>query len=138
MHGEIDYLKYPILFVDDEPDLVTTLTLGYERDFTVLGATSGREALAVVADQPIAVLVSDQRMPEMTGLEVVARARQLRPALVPMILTGYTEVEALARAVERGDIHGYLLKPWDSRAMRLALRGAIEKAAGTLGLGPNR
>jgi len=123
----IDYRKYPVLFVDDEPDLVDTLRLSYERDFTVLGATSGEEALAIVAEEPVAVLVTDQRMPGASGLEVVARAHEIRPALVAMVLTGYMEVEALIAAVDRGAIHRYLLKPWDSRELRIALRIAIEK-----------
>jgi DNA-binding NtrC family response regulator len=128
MHYAIDYREYPVLFVDDESDLVETLRLNYERDFTVLSATSGEEALAVVSGEPVAVLVTDQRMPGMSGLEVIARAREVRPALVPIILTGYTEVEALVDAVNRGDIHRYIFKPWDSRELRIALCIAIEKS----------
>jgi DNA-binding NtrC family response regulator len=128
MRYAIDYREYPVLFVDDESDLVETLRLNYERDFTVLGATSGEEALAVVSGEPVAVLVTDQRMPGMSGLEVIARAREVRPALVPIILTGYTEVEALVDAVNRGDIHRYIFKPWDSRELRIALCIAIEKS----------
>jgi DNA-binding NtrC family response regulator len=128
MRYAIDYREYPVLFVDDESDIVETLRLSYERDFTVLGATSGQEALAVVAGEPVAVLVTDQRMPGMSGLEVIARAREVRPALVPIILTGYTEVEALVDAVNRGDIHRYIFKPWDSHELRIALCIAIEKS----------
>ena len=127
MRNTIDYREYPVLFVDDEPEIVETLRLSYERDFTVLGVTSGEEALAVVAGEPVAVLVTDQRMPGMSGLEVIARALELRPTLVPMILTGYTEIEVLVDAVNRGDVDRYILKPWDTSELRLAMRSAIEK-----------
>ncbi len=124
----IDYRAYPILFVDDEPDIVETLKLSHEREFTVLGATSGDEALAMLAREPVAVLVSDQRMPGMCGLELIARAREISPDLVAMIVTGYMEVDALVEAVERREIHRYVMKPWEGRELRVTLRIAIEKA----------
>jgi DNA-binding NtrC family response regulator len=127
MSSALDYRRFPVLFVDDEVEIVETLRFSYEREFTVLGATSGEEALAIVAREPVAVLVTDQRMPGMSGLDVVARARTIRPALVPMILTGYTELETLTEAVSRGAVERYILKPWDTQELRLAVRHAIEK-----------
>jgi two-component system response regulator HupR/HoxA len=126
MSVALDYKTYPILFVDDEQPLIETLRLNYERDFTVLAATGGSQALAVVASQPVAVLVADQRMPEMSGLEVIKRALDLKPDLIPIILTGYTDVETLVGAINLGRIYRYIPKPFDSRELRMALESAIE------------
>ncbi len=122
----IDYRAYPVLFVDDEPDIVETFRLSFEDDFTVLGATSGSDALATVAREPVAVLVSDQRMPEMSGLEVIKAALAIRPDIVPIILTGYTDLESLMSAINLGRIYRYIPKPWDTRELRLTVSRAIE------------
>jgi DNA-binding NtrC family response regulator len=126
MSGELDYKQYPVLFVDDEQPLIETLRLNYEQDFTVLAATGGSEALAIVAREPVAVLIVDQRMPEMSGLEVIRRALDVKPDLIPIILTGYTDVETLVGAVNLGRIYRYIPKPFDSRELRMALQSAIE------------
>jgi two-component system response regulator HupR/HoxA len=124
---DIDLKSYPVLFVDDEPDIVETFRFNFEDEFTVLGATSGSEALAVIAHEPVAVLVSDQRMPEMDGLEVIRRALDLRPDVVPIILTGYTDVDALVSAINLGHIYRYIAKPWDRRELRMTITRAIER-----------
>jgi len=126
MSGELDYKNYPVLFVDDEQPLIETLRLNYEPDFTILAATSGREALEVVATEPVAILVVDQRMPEMSGIEVIQRALDIKPNLIPIILTGYTDVETLVGALNLGRIFRYIPKPFDSRELRRALHSAIE------------
>jgi DNA-binding NtrC family response regulator len=126
MPDALDYRRYPILFLDDEQALVETLRLNYEADFTVFSATAGSRALEVLASEPIAVLVTDQRMPEMSGLEVIQRALDLRPDLIPIVLTGYTDVETLVSAINLGRIYRYIPKPFDSRELRRALESAIE------------
>ena len=83
--ADIDYLAYPVLIVDDEPDIIETFRFSFRADFTVFSATGGRAALEIVAAKPIAVLVADQRMPEMHGLEVIRRALEIRPTIVPII-----------------------------------------------------
>ncbi len=126
MNGELDYKTYPVLFVDDEQPLIDTLRLNYEQHFTVLSATGGSRALELVASEPVAVLVVDQRMPEMSGVEVIKRALDVKPDLIPIILTGYTDVETLIDAINLGRIYRYIPKPFDSRELRMALRSAIE------------
>jgi two-component system response regulator HupR/HoxA len=123
---EIDYRAFPVLVVDDEPDIVETFRFSFRKDFTVLSATSGRVALDIIAAEPVAVLVVDQRMPEMHGLEVIQRALELRPTIVPIILTGYTDLEALVSAINLGRIYRYLRKPWDRAELRAAIRQAID------------
>ncbi|MFN8545340.1 MAG: sigma-54 dependent transcriptional regulator [Candidatus Binatia bacterium] len=126
MHVSFDPKAYPILFVDDEPDLLDTFELNYAGEFTILTASSGREALAVVERVAVAVLVADQRMPELCGLDVIRGALERRPDVVPIILTGYTDLEVLVEALNLGRIHRYITKPWDSRELRLALTNAVE------------
>jgi two-component system response regulator HupR/HoxA len=121
-----DYKAYPLLFVDDEPDIIETFRFNYENDFTVLAATCGSEALRIVERQPVAVLIADQRMPEMSGLDVIRRALELRPDLIPIILTGYTDVETLVTAINLGRIYRYIPKPWDGQELRMALTRAVE------------
>src|SRR5215471_21866577 len=92
---QIDLKQYPVLVVDDEEAIVKTFKLNYARDFTIQGTSSPTEALRLLEDEPIAVLVTDQRMPEMPGTDLIQRALQIRPGLVPIILTGFADVEAL-------------------------------------------
>jgi two-component system response regulator HupR/HoxA len=121
-----DLKTFPVLFVDDEPDIVETFRLDYDEDFSVLVATSGSQALDILAREPVAVLVADQRMPEMSGLEVIRRALEQRPDVVPIILTGYTDPDALVEAINLGRVYRYIAKPWDSQELRLAISRAIE------------
>jgi two-component system response regulator HupR/HoxA len=118
--------RYPVLIVDDEPDILDVFALNYDRDFDLRTARSGQEALAVLDHEPIAVLVTDQRMPVMTGIELIGRARAVRPDVVPIVLTGYTDVEALVAAVNLNCIRRYVAKPFDVAEMREAIRQALE------------
>src|SRR5262249_31524561 len=124
--GTIDCRAYPILFVDDEPDIIETFRIAYGREFTVLTAMNGEDALAIIRREPVAVLVSDQRMPQMQGIELIRRALEVRGDLVPIILTGYTDVETLIDAINLRRIYRYVPKPWDSRELRMTLVRALE------------
>src|SRR5262245_36172777 len=116
--AEVDYRAYRVLVVDDEEDILRTFALNYRQDFDLLTTTRPRDALALLEEHPVAVLVTDQRMPEMTGLELVRQALEARPGLVPILLTGYTDVEALVSAINLRRIFRYLPKPWDRRELR--------------------
>ena len=122
----IDLKSYPVLFVDDEPDIIETFVLNYQNDFTVHTALGGAEAIALLEREPVDVLVADQRMPGMPGIDVIRRALELRPRIVPIILTGFTDLDVLIDALNLGRVHRYLSKPWDSRELRLAITRAIE------------
>lgn len=123
---ELDPREYPVLVVDDEPAIVDTIKLNYRRDFTIVGTTSPLEALETIGRDVIAVLLADQRMPEMPGTELIRRALEIRPGIIPIILTGYTDVEALAKAVNLGRVYRYLSKPWDRDELRETILGAVE------------
>jgi two-component system response regulator HupR/HoxA len=123
---ELDYRAFPILVVDDESDILRAFELSYGDDFTVLTAEGGTRALDVLAQEDVSVIVSDQRMPGMDGSEFLERSMSVRPESVRIVLTGYTDIDALVRAVNRSRIYRYLSKPWDDEEMRTALTRAIE------------
>ncbi len=123
---ELDYRAFPVLVVDDESDILRAFELSYGDDFTVLTAEGGARALDVLAHEDVSVIVSDQRMPGMDGSEFLERSMTVRPHSVRIVLTGYTDIDALVRAVNRSRIYRYLTKPWDDEEMRTALTRAIE------------
>lgn len=121
----LDYHAYPVLFVDDEPQNHIVFRYAFEDDFTVITARSGQEALDILRRQDIAVLLSDQRMPEMTGVELCARARQIRPDTVRMIVTAYVDSHAAIAAINDGQVSRFVLKPWENAELQDILRTAI-------------
>ena len=123
---EIDYAQYPVLVVDDEPDILTSIRVAYEDDFQILCAPGGEEGLRILADREVAVIVADQRMPAMTGTEFLQRTMSLRPEAIRIILTGYSDVGVLAEAVNSSRIYQYVTKPWDHQDFGTKLRRGIE------------
>ena len=126
MDRAVDYRTYAVLFVDDEQDMLETFSINYDRSFRVLTAASGAEALTIVEREPVAVLVTDQRMPGMHGLELIQRTLERRPDVVPIVLTGYTDAEALVEAINLRRIFRYVAKPWDSQDLRHTVERAID------------
>jgi two-component system response regulator AtoC len=123
----LDYTKYPVLVVDDERDNLDIFRFNFRRSHTLLFAESGAEALEVLRTQPVSVVVTDQRMPGMTGLELLHHAREVRPETVNILVTGYADVLTLGEAINNGLLYRFLSKPWSSEDVSLALRGAIER-----------
>lgn len=118
--------KPPILVVDDEPDILFSLRALLRRDFDVHTAGSGAEALDVLSRVPVEVVMTDQRMPEMTGAELLARARAECPRAVRIVFTGYADLKAVIDAVNRGEVYRYLTKPWDPDELVAVLHQACE------------
>jgi CheY-like chemotaxis protein len=107
-----------LLVVDDEPNILAALQRLFRRSgFQVLAATSGREGLELLAEHRVQVVLSDQRMPEMSGTEFLARVRSLYPETIRMILTGYTDLDTVVGAINRGTLFKFLTKPWDEDAL---------------------
>jgi response regulator RpfG family c-di-GMP phosphodiesterase len=105
-------MRYKILAVDDEAANVRMLERVFRTQFDVVTAMSGAEALELLALHDIALIISDQRMPEMTGVEFLKRAAEMRPRCVRFILTGYTDANDLADALNSNVIYRYITKPW--------------------------
>lgn len=116
-----------ILLVDDEPNILMALRrLLMDEDFGVLTAESGRVALDLLRETPdVGVIVSDQRMPGMTGVEFLEQARGLVPDALRILLTGYADMEATIAAINRGGAYRYLTKPWDDQVLLMTLREAV-------------
>jgi len=123
--------KPKMLVVDDEPDNLDLLYRTFRRDFNVLRAESGVHALEVLAAEgEVAVIISDQRMPEMKGTEFLSKTVPQFPDTVRIILTGFTDVEDLVEAINSGQVYKYITKPWDPNE----LKAVVQRAADTYDL----
>ena len=123
--------KQKILVVDDEPDNLDLLYRTFRRDFNVLKADSGVQALQVLAAEgEVAVIISDQRMPEMKGTEFLSKTLPQFPDTVRIILTGFTDIEDLVEAINAGQVFKYITKPWDPGE----LKAVVQRAADTYDL----
>lgn len=117
-----------ILFVDDERDNLEALKRLLRKDFELLTAESGEEALTLLrASAPVDVILSDQRMPGMNGSEFLEKAQSIDNVATRVLLTGFSDLEAVVEAVNRGHIWRYLSKPWEPEELRLSLRQAAER-----------
>jgi signal transduction histidine kinase len=123
-----DLQDYPILCVDDDEANLITLKYAFEGRFRILTARSGDEALEMLVRHPIAVLLCDQRMPNMSGVELCKRALELRPDVTRMLITAYSDVDAVISAINLGQVTRFLLKPWRPEEIDQVLRSAIEIA----------
>ena len=123
--------KPKMLVVDDEPDNLDLLFRTFRREFNVLKAESGVHALELLATEgEVAVIISDQRMPEMKGTEFLSKTVPEFPDTVRIILTGFTDVEDLVDAINSGQVYKYITKPWDPNE----LKGVVQRAAETYDL----
>jgi diguanylate cyclase (GGDEF)-like protein/PAS domain S-box-containing protein len=121
--------KQTLLIVDDEPNILNALSRLLRREgFQILTATSPLDAFEHLAKQPVQVILSDQRMPEMSGTEFFARVRQLYPETIRIVLTGYTDLDSVTGAINRGAIYKFLTKPWDDDQLREEIREAFRLA----------
>ena len=125
----LDYTEFPILYVDDEPENLRVFELTFKRDFKILTATSAEEGLRILNENPVALVLSDQRMPSMTGVDFLARVRDIDPKTVRVLVTAYGDVEILKQAINDGSIYRYVAKPWDPADMKLTLQRGIESYA---------
>ncbi len=123
----LDVKRYPILVVDDEQDNLDAFRFNFRKSFDIVTATGGAEALQILEDKEVAVVVTDQRMPKMTGIELLREVRTRQPDAVGIILTAYTDVDVLVEAVNLGQVYRYITKPWDAKEVRGVLQYAIER-----------
>ena len=105
--------KHSILIVDDEPEILQSLLGLLRREFQLFTATSGEEALAILKEHPIHVIMTDQRMPGMTGVELMQRVRAEYPESIRIVFTGYADIKAVVEAINTGGLYRYITKPWD-------------------------
>jgi C4-dicarboxylate-specific signal transduction histidine kinase len=119
-------MTYDLLFVDDEPENLTVFEAACAERYSVLIASSARQALELLRQNVVSVLIADQRMPFMTGLELLERVRVEFPDVVRMLMTAYTDVKTAMDAINRGQVRRYLVKPWEEKELFSTLDEGIE------------
>lgn len=118
-----------VLAVDDEPANLRAVRRALGDDCRVLTAGSGNEALALMACEPVALVITDHRMPGMTGAEFLAETVERFPPVIRIVLTGYTDVDTLLEAINRGHVYHFLAKPWHVRELRQVVHHGLERFA---------
>jgi two-component system response regulator HupR/HoxA len=121
--------KYELLFVDDEIPNLHKLQRTFMDHYVVHLAQSGEEALQILRQSPIDAIITDQKMPGMTGIEFLEESQKEYPDLVRIVLTGFTDVDDLIAAINTGKVHKYITKPWEPDELRVAVQEALEKMA---------
>ncbi|MCI0701273.1 MAG: response regulator [Planctomycetia bacterium] len=119
--------KHPILVVDDEAEILFSLRGLLRQEFTLHTAESGAEALDIMRRHVIHVLMTDQRMPLMTGVELLQQTREVCPEAVRIVFTGYADIKAVIDAINQGQIFRYLTKPWEPDELVSVLRQGCEE-----------
>jgi len=116
-----------VLYVDDEPINLRVFDANFRDRFKIILSHSGTEALAVLANRghEIGVLISDQRMPELTGVELLERAKEIAPDIQRMVITAYSDMQAVMDAVNRGQVSRYFVKPWNKEDLLVALEDSL-------------
>ncbi|MEW5949309.1 MAG: response regulator [Thermodesulfobacteriota bacterium] len=116
-----------ILVVDDEANIQQALRRVFRREpYRVLTASSGAEGLEIMSKEHVDLIISDQRMPEMSGTQFLARAKELYPDTIRIILSGYTDVDSITEAINVGNVYKFILKPWEDEAIKTAIRESFE------------
>lgn len=119
--------KHTVLLVDDEEQILNSLKrLLRKEPFDILAATSGTEGLALLTENPVQLILSDQRMPEMDGTEFFQKAKYLVPDAVRVILSGYADVGVIVESINKGEVYRFLSKPWNDDELKLAIRQCLE------------
>ncbi len=118
--------KIRVLYVDDESVNLTAFKASFRRDFEVFVALSGPEAMEILEKQDMEVIITDQRMPEMSGVEFLEKVIPLHPEPIRILLTGYTDIQAVIDAINKGQVYHYITKPWDESQLRNIIHKAYE------------
>jgi FixJ family two-component response regulator len=119
--------KHTVLCVDDEQNILNALKRLLRKDgYRLLTASSGDEGVRILEQNEVHVVISDQRMPEMSGTEFLARVKEHHPAALRIVLTGYTDVDSITDSINKGHIYKFFLKPWNDQSLRLEIKQALD------------
>jgi DNA-binding NtrC family response regulator len=119
--------KHCILVVDDEPNVCDSVHDLLRREFRVLKANSAQEGYEIMQREEVHIVMSDQRMPQITGVELLARVKSKYPQAVRMLFTGFADLESIIAAINQGHIYGFLKKPWQPEELETAVRQAAQE-----------
>ncbi|NNF17483.1 MAG: response regulator [Gammaproteobacteria bacterium] len=132
-HDRHKTAKPTLLFVDDEKRVLNSMRAMFRRDYNLFLTTSGNEALKIIEQNTVDVVVADQRMPQMSGVEVLSAVRQQSPATVRILLTGYADLDAVEGAMNESEVFRFLSKPCAADELRGTIRQATQIACDTAG-----
>ena len=119
--------KHTLLVVDDEPDVCDSVHDLLRREFRVLKARSAAEGYTLMASNEVHIIMTDQRMPQVTGVEMLSAIRQGHPTAVRMLFTGYADLDSIIQAINQGHIFQFLKKPWKPEELETAVREAAHE-----------
>lgn len=122
----MDTKKINILYIDDEVHNLNAFKASFRRTFSVFTAESGKEALPILESEDIHIILTDQRMPNMTGVEFLASILDTYPDPIRILLTGYSDLTAVVDAINKGQVYLYITKPWQEEELRQNLEKAFE------------
>lgn len=123
-------MQHTVLLVDDERNLLEALGRALRHEpYRILAATSGAEALQILAKTRVDVIVADEKMPGMSGTELLAKARRAYPDAMRIILTGQASLESAIRAINEGEVYRFLTKPCDHADLAITIRHALQQKA---------
>jgi DNA-binding NtrC family response regulator len=118
--------QFGVLYVDDEIHNLNSFKAAFRRDFNIYVAQSAREGRRVLDQNEIAVIVTDQRMPGMTGIEFLESIIPVYPDTIRILLTGFSDINAVMDAINRGQVYKYLVKPWADEELKMYIQNAME------------
>ena len=118
--------RHTILVVDDEADVVKSVKDLLRLDYRVLGVTRAAEAMELLCNEEIHIIMTDQRMPEMTGVELLSTVRGEHPDAIRLLFTGYADIRAVIEAINQGNVYRYITKPWDPDELQSVIREACQ------------
>ncbi len=116
--------KYTLLIVDDEPDVCDSVHDLLRREFRVLKAHSGAEGYRLMQEEEVHIIMTDQRMPQVSGVELLTKVKAKNPQAVRMLFTGYADLESIIAAINQGHVYQFLKKPWQPEELLEAVRTA--------------
>jgi len=115
-----------VLYVDDEINNLNSFKAAFRRDFNIYTASSAAEGRRILNGNEIGVIITDQRMPVTTGIEFLESVLQTNPDTIRILLTGFSDINAVIDAINRGQVYKYLVKPWQNDELRIHIQNAIE------------
>lgn len=115
---------FNILYVDDEPSNLYAFKATFRRDYNVLTAENGHKGIEIIRNNPIDLVITDQRMPEMTGIQFLEKIIPEYPDTIRMVLTGFSDMEAIIEAINSGRVFRYITKPWDENDLKMIIENA--------------
>lgn len=119
-------MSFGVLYVDDEINNLNSFKAAFRRDFDIYTAQSAKEGRKILDINEIGVIITDQRMPGMTGIEFLESILPVYPDTIRILLTGFSDMNAVMDAINRGQVYKYLVKPWQNDELKLYIQNALE------------